>query len=259
MRNIPGFSSKLKDFLIVRRRNFKNLLSSLFEKYFIESEQESPYFPKRMESFGVILKGKSLEQFPRYDKEFKNCFLVNNFDKEIELMGNSLIGMKCVQFVNRLETACMFPENYQKFNIADIQLSKVSAFGDQRLRRVIKYYKSLGLKTHFLPKKLLLFNKEFDKEYAKKYPNTGILAIIYALEMFRPKVFWIIGLDFYQSDYLVRRPHQNPIHVQRAKMKKLNLVEVTANILKRFPSVKVNIVTYYRGFPNLPNVEILRG
>lgn len=252
------FLSKIKDIIRVNRLYFMNLLSSLYERFFVKSEQECPYFSKGMESFAIMLKGKSLELFPKYDQEFENCFLVNNYDEEVELIGNSLLGKKCVQFVNRLETAFMHPKNYQKFNITDIQMNKLSAFGDQMGKRCLKYYKSLGLKTHFLPKQLLQFNKDFGKEYAKKYPNTGILAIIYSLETLRPKTLWIIGLDFYQSDYLVRRPHQNPLDVQQAKMRRINLIEVTANIFRKYPKVKINMISYYQGFPELPNVKILR-
>jgi hypothetical protein len=235
-----------------------DLLTSLYEMCFVRQIQECPYFPKGMDSFSIMLKGKSLEQLPNYDKEFENCFLVNNFDKEIEAIGDSLIGKKCVHFVNRVMTAPLQPENYKRFNITEIQLPKVSAIGDHSLKRAIAHYKHLGLNMHFLPKKLLEFNKrDFGKEYAKKYPNTGIIAIIYALEMLRPKTLWIIGLDFYQSDYLFRRPHQNPIHVQQAKMNRINLVEVTANIFKRYSDVGINMISYYKGFPEVENVRVL--
>ena len=236
-----------------------DLLNLLYEACFVRQVRDCPYFSRGMDDFGIMLKGKSLEQFPRYDKEFENCFLVNNFDKEIELIGNSLIGKNCVHFVNRvMRTTPLQPENYKRLNITEIQLPKVSALGDHSLKQAINHYKSLGLNMHFLPKKLLEFNKkDFSKEYAKKYPNTGILAIIYALEMLRPGTLWIVGLDFYQSDYLFRRPHQSTIDVQRAKMERINLVEVTANIFKRYPDVKIKMVSYYKGFPESASVEIL--
>lgn len=251
--------SRIKKF----RRNAKkyltrDLLSSLYEFLFVDDVHECPYFAAGLESFAVLLKGKSLEQLYKYDKEFEQCFLVNNFDEEIKLIGDSLDGKECVHFVNRLMTAPLQKKHYERFNITKIQLPKVSAVGDRRLKTAVAHYKSLGLKTHFLPKKLLEFNKQhFDEEYAKKYPNTGIVAIIYALEMLRPNTLWIVGLDFYQSDYLVRRPHANPIELQQEKMKRLDMVGVTAKILSRYPDVQINMVSYYKGFPAPPNVEIL--
>lgn len=235
------------------------LLNSLYEAIFVKPVKECPYFPKGLDSFGVMLKGKSLERFPNYDKQFENCFLVNNFDMEIEVIGDSLSGKKCVHFINRTTTAPLRPENYEKLNITDIQLSLVSGLGEKRLKKAIKYYKSLKLKTHFLPKKLLEFNKrDFGKEYARKYPNTGIIAIIYSLEILQPKVLWLIGLDFYQCDYLFKRPKEYVLEHQQEKIKRINLVEVTANIFQRYPSTQINIVSYYKGFPEVQNVKFFR-
>jgi hypothetical protein len=230
-----------------------------YEACFVADQKECPYFPADMDCFAVMLKGKSLEQLPKYADVFNDCFLVNNFDKEMELVGDALAGKKCAHFVNRLMTAPLRPENYKRLSITDVQLSRVSAFDDGRLRRrVIRHYKSLGLATHFLPKRLLEFNKrDFGREYARKYPNTGVLAIIYALEMLRPKTLWIFGLDFYQSDYLVRRTHQYPIELQRRDMEQTNLVQVTANIFAQYSDVKVKMVSYYKGFPDVPNVEMV--
>ena len=242
------------------RKSFRNRLTALHDKFLVKDVDCCPYFDRRLDSFGVVLKGKSLEQFTKYDKEFESCFLVNNFDKEMNAVGDSLEGMNCVHFVNRVVTTTpLQPENYKRLDLTEIQLPKVSAIGDKTLKQAICHYKSLGLKVHYLPKNLLKFNKEFGPEYANKYPNTGILAIIYALEMLRPRTLWVIGLDFYQSDYLFRRPHQSTIAVQRAKMERTNLVEITANIFRRFPDVQINMVTYYEGFPEVPNVKILRG
>ena len=236
-----------------------DFVASLYENYLVQSTKSCPYFSEGMENFGILLKGKSLEQLPQYDKEFENCFLVNNFDKEMSAIDYCLTGKKCVHFVNRVETAYLQPENYRKLNVSDVQLPKVSSIGDKRLQRGIKHYQSLGLKTHFLPKQLLEFNKrDFGKEYMRKYPNTGIIAIIYALEILKPKTLWLVGLDFYQSDYLFRRSHQSPLKVQQEKMGRINLVEVTANIFSRYPDTQINMVSYYDGFDEISNVKIIR-
>ena len=235
-----------------------DMVSSAYEFFFIRSPNKCPYFDRNYKNFGVMLKGKSLEQLPKYANEFKHCFLVNNFDKELSVVGDCLLNKECVQFVNRLHTAYLTAENYKRFNIKDIQLPKVSSFADRALKRVIQHYKSLNLRTHFLPKQLLKFNRQdFGKEYAKKYPNTGIIAIIYALELLAPKTLWIAGLDFYQSDYLARRAHQNPLDVQQAKMERTNLVQVTSNIFRRYPNTQINMISYFKGFPDVPNVTIL--
>jgi len=233
----------------------------LYHKISVKEKKECPYFSIGEKSFGIMLKGKSLECFPNYSKEFEKCFIVNNYDKEIIKIGEYLEGKKCVHFVNRLMTAPLDPENYKKYDIKDVQLTKISDFGDKTLKKANKYYLSLDLETHFLMKNMLKFNKYFDQfgsEYQLKAPNTGFLAIAYALELLRPKTLWVIGLDFYQSDYLVRRPHQSPIDIQRQKMDRINLVEITADLFQQYPETQINFVTYYEGFPNLPNVKIFK-
>ena len=34
-------------------------------------------------AFGIMFKGKSIEIFGKYSKKFNDCFIVNNFDKEM--------------------------------------------------------------------------------------------------------------------------------------------------------------------------------
>jgi hypothetical protein len=233
------------------------LANRLYETFLVRDIRRCAYFEPQIDSFGIILKGKSLERFPDFRDRFERCFLVNNFDKEIEAVGGSLEGKKIVHFVNRLMTAPLKPENYERFNITDVQLSKISRVGDKRLKVAVPHYNSLGLKVHYLPKHLLKFNEFFGAEYAKKFPNTGILAIIYTLQMLRPRNLWIVGLDYYQSDYLFRRPHANPIEVQRAKMARINLVEITADMFRRHPDVRINMVSYYKGFPEVENVRFV--
>jgi len=89
-----------------------DFIASLYENYLVQSTKSCPYFSDEAESFGILLKGKSLELLPKYDKEFKSCFLVNNFDKEMAAIGHCLTEKKCVHFVNRVETAYLQPENW---------------------------------------------------------------------------------------------------------------------------------------------------
>jgi hypothetical protein len=215
-------------------------------------------FPENIENFGVILKGKSLEKIHKVYRNYDRCFIVNNFDKEIELLEEYLINKCTVHFVNRMIVTPLLPSNYRRMGISEVQLSKPSLKGDRTLRRAIRHYKSLGLRFHLLPERLLRFNSDFGPEYANKYPNTGVLAIVYALDIIQPKNLWIVGLDFYQEDYLIGRAHHTPpLTQQQEKMRRTNLINAFIGILKRYPEVNVHIVTYYDGFPKLKNVHIM--
>ena len=261
--NVPHDEQPLARRMACRARGrlfalWRRLLYADIRPMWQPSQEPTYHFQENIEHFGVILKGKSIERIDKVYRNYDDCFIVNNFDKEIELLEKYLIGKNTVHFVNRLMTAPLTPSNYRKLGITDIQLSKVSAKGDDKLKRAIMHYKSLGLRTCFLPRRLLEFNRYFGPEYANKHPNTGVLAICYALDIIRPKNLWIVGLDFYQADYLVRRSHQSPLEDQRAKMDRIDLINVFVDILKRYPDGSVNIVTYYDGFPELANVNILR-
>lgn len=216
-------------------------------------------FQPGVENFGIILKGKSIEKLPKVSKEFEECFIVNNFDKEIEIIGNCLFKKKIVHFSNRsYMTAPLKPENYKKFNIKEVQLYKSSALWNKALLRIIYHYQSLGLRTVFLPKHLLNVSGDlFGLDFAKKFPSTGLLAIYYALEIIKPKNLWIVGLDFYQSDYLVRRDYNTPIGIMRAKMKRTDAPGAVQKWIRKYSNVNFNIVTYFDGFKPERNLKLL--
>jgi len=230
----------------------------IFNAFFNKNYSLKTFCPG-IENFGVILKGKSIEKLPKVSDEFKDCFIVNNFDKEIEIIGNCLLDKNIVHFTNRsFRTAPLKPENYRKLNIREVQLYKSSALWDKRLLYIMYIYQSLGLRTVFLPRQLLsksggLFGSEFEK----KFPSTGLLAILYALEIIKPKNLWIVGLDFYQSDYLVRRDYNTPIEIMRAKMKKTDAPGAVNRWITEYPNVNFNIVTYFDGFETSPNLRLL--
>ena len=216
-------------------------------------------FKPNIENFGVILKGKSIDKLSWVAKEFSNCFIVNNFDKEIELIGEYLLGKNIVHFSNRsFRTAPLTLENYNKFGISEIQLYTSNIFWDKRLLYAVYLYQSMGLRTVFLPKYLLHFSRiMFGQEYEKKFPLTGLSAIIYALEIIKPKNLWIIGLDFYQSDYLVRRNWNTPIEVMRNKIARTAPHSAVNKWIKQYSNVNFTIVTYFDGLIPQKNLKIL--
>lgn len=216
-------------------------------------------FKPNIENFGVVLKGKSIEKLPQVSREFNDCFIVNNFDKEIEIVGDCLMNKNIVHFSNRsFRTAPLKPENYRELNIKEVQLYKSSALWDKRLLYIIYIYQSLGLRTVFLPKNLLRGSGSiFGSEFEKKFPSTGLLAIYYALEIIKPKKLWIVGLDFYQSDYLVRRDYNTPIEIMRAKMKRTDAPGAVKRWIREYGDVSFNIVTYFDGFEPQQNLKLL--
>jgi len=229
-----------------------------FQSVFFNKIYTLNTFKPGIANFGIILKGKSIEKLPQIANEFSDCFIVNNFDPEIEAIGNYLLNKNVVHFASRQMTTPLQSENYKKLNIKEIQLTKSSVLNDRGYLYAISHYHSLGLRTVFLPKEIIRISKNlFGLVFKKKFGNTGLLAIYYVLTVIKPRNLWIVGLDFYQADYLVRRSYNTPIEAQREKMKQIKAVEVVQNWIKEFPNVNFNIATYFDGFEPQHNLNIL--
>ena len=175
------------------------------------------------ENFGILLKGKSLRSVTDYHNNFDACFIINNFERELPEFENILKGKEVVHFINRLPTAPMSYSSYLALNIKKIIFMKPFDIFDFNMLRNYLLYKVLGKEVFFLPQFIQKQDWGFGNEYKKKFPNAGILSLIYVLEVIKPKNLWIFGLDFYHGDYLKRRQHQNPIELQREKFDRLNL------------------------------------
>ena len=220
------------------------------------------YFPKDLDNFGVVLKGSSVKNISDYANKFDHCFMVNNFDRNIENKNSEwqtvsphLKGKSVVHFVNRLTTAPLLKEHYEELNIKHVQLSKMKM--DDALRIVVPYYEDeCELECHFLPEQALKYNDYFDDKfymspgdsnYGTKHPNTGVL-----------KDLWIIGLDFYQSDYLFRRPWQPALDNQQLKMKNTDMIGHFVDVVKRSPDVHFHLITKATNIPEMDNLEIFK-
>ena len=116
----------------------------------------------------------------------------------------------------------------------------------------------MGLNTVFLPKHLLKDTDNiFGPEFPNKFPSTGLLAIFYALEIIKPKNLYIIGLDFYQGDYLVRREWNTPIEIMRNKMENTSSPENVNRWIEQYQNVNFIISTYFDGFKPQRNLKLL--
>ena len=220
-------------------------------------------FPDNLENFGVILKGSSIVRLNEISDRFENCFIVNNIDKnknnknsEYSLVAPLIKNKKIVHFVNRLKTAPLFRKHYEELGIKDIQFSK--ALLDAELTKMKRTYDSFGLTCHRLPESLLSHNDYFSGkgDYETKHPNTGVLSIIYATKIIKPKNLWIIGLDFYEADYLYRRPWHWELENQRNKMKRLDIPGQFAKLVEENPQISFNVISN-ANLPSIKNLNIL--
>ncbi len=217
---------------------------------------ENLYFKNDTSTFGIVLRGKSLDKHPDIHIKYKSCLIVNNFDKEIECFPNYYVKKDAVHLVNRLRTAVCSQETYKKTSIKNVLLSKNKA--DREMKRIIPIYEKLNLHIHFIPEYIINYSKiYFGNKAEGKFPNTGFLGILYICEHYKPKDVWIIGLDFYQCDYLTRRPWQNPLYKQQEKIKKINMIDNFIKLVNNYPNTFFHVVTYYDKLPKIQNLEVL--
>ena len=219
------------------------------------------YFPKGLDSFGVVLKGASVTRLPEVSGEFDHLFIVNNIDRNIDnknsewdVIAPNIEGKEVAHFVNRLPTATLLKKHYEQLGVKEVQFTKSEL--DFDLKGMKRIYESFGLNCNLLPSELLEYNKYFGPEYARKHPNTGLLAIIYAAHILKPKNLYVVGLDFYQNDYLYRRPWQAPLEQQQAKMQRTDMVGHFVDVVKKNSKVNFKLITN-ADVPKVKNLEIL--
>ena len=216
----------------------------------------------RPENFGLLLKGGSLDQLHKYNDKFDQCMIVSDWDDELKVLGNYLLGKEITHFASRSMSSCLTKENYIKYNIKNIQLGQVFRWDHFVLMRSYLHYASmfLDLNVYFLPEKLRKYNDRFGDEYKLKFPNTGVLSIIYTLDILKPKNLWLFGLDFYTTDYYVEQiksPDPRPSSEKYAKIARLGLVDHICELFSEHSETKIFLGTYYKNLPKMDNVEFI--
>ena len=108
-------------------------------------------------------------------------------------------------------------------------------------------YKSFFLNVKTMP---LNFIREvtqgLNSDYKNKFPNTGILSVMYATKFLNVKNIYILGLDFYVADYIYRTKHANPLEIQHKKFKDLDLVNILLNFIENNKNINFYIRSKYQ-------------
>ena len=223
--------------------------------------KECHTFSENIGDFAILLKGASLDKLSSYYKCFNKCFIVSDYNDELECIGSFLEGKDIVHFTNRSKQSTLSKENYIKYKIRNIQTGQVFRWNHFRLIETYFHYKSMGIGLNVLPlpEIMLRYNLIMPQEYHLKFPNTGILSIIYALEIIKPKVLWVFGLDFYSKPYMINQTQGTSLSLagQSDKLERLNLPEFVIESIKDHPETKVMMASYYDSWPTLNNMTLV--
>lgn len=200
-------------------------------------------FSSQPENLGILCRGKSLLGLSEIEKKFEMCYIVNNFNKEIYHFEDILKKKEIIHFVNRLKTAVLKKKTYQKFKINTVQMAAPFKLLDKNFMTSYLIYKFLSLNVKTMSKSFLhKFHFTGKEAYKNKFPNTGILSILYATEVLNVKNVYIIGLDFYSLDYLYRSKFSNPLEIQHQKFLDLNMI----NFFLKYVENKKDTMFYLR-------------
>lgn len=195
---------------------------------------------------GILLRGKSLEKIPLISDKFNDCYLINNFKEELGLFGKYIKGKNIIQFANSMTSSTpLKKDQYKRFNINTIQFSFTKSMYTKK-RDLVKFYNEIGVKN------IRYLDGNYE-DTSRSISNTGVCCIFYVSEFIKPKRIWMAGLEFYHENYLVKKNYSH----QLAKTKKIGLVESFINIVKKYPDIEYNLITYYKKLPKIDNLNIL--
>lgn len=204
-----------------------------------------------MKNFGILLRGQSLKRLDLIYKQFDDCFIVNDFKVELRFCENFLKNKNITHVVNGMKSAALTQRQYKKFNINNIQFAFTKKHLDnkhwkRKIKMVEEYYKSTGLKIEYIP------NKYY--EDTLRIRNTGVVSVLCASEIIKSKNIYIIGLDFYYSDYMVKK--NAPHHLDKSK--EIDLYGSFIKIVEEHPNLQYHVLSNHKNFPKLSNLNIIK-
>jgi len=202
-----------------------------------------------MKNLGILLRGQSLKKLDLIINRFDNCFIVNDFKVELSFCEKLIKGKHITHFVNSMMSASLYEKQYKRLNIKDIQFAFTKKHLNnwkKKIKTVEKHYKSMGFKIEYIP------NKYYEE--GLRIRNTGMVSILYTSEIIKPKNLWIIGLDFYYSNYMVKKNASHHLN----KSKEIDLYGSFIKIVEEHPKINYHLLSCHKKFPKLSNLNIIK-
>ena len=112
------------------------------------------YFRWEIDDFGLLLKGASLDKLHSYSSEFDNCFIVSDYDDELEHIGHLILGKRIAHFTNRSIQAKLSKDNYVNYKINNIHSKNYYTFTLIQCIIIFKFNYEIVRMENFNPKRL---------------------------------------------------------------------------------------------------------
>ena len=196
----------------------------------------------------ILGRGTSLKRLEVYqDIDDKNVAIVNNFNYELGLdyIKDFLKGKSVTQFINRETMSFLKKEYYFDFNIDCILNVLRSEYNDSNIRKTLNRYQ---ISTNYL----LNIMVEYSKDQKGGFPTTGILSIVYSSVVLKAKDVYIIGVDFYDTNY-----NNGRVSKDYQKQKGLVMKEFLTDHIRKTSEVNYVVCTDSNWRVDLPNVEFV--
>jgi hypothetical protein len=196
----------------------------------------------------ILGRGTSLKKLSVYDSiEDQNISIINNFNYELDLdyIKDFLKGRSVTQFINRETASFLKKEHYINFNIKCVLNVLHKEYSKSPIKSI---FEQNNIVTQCLPDSIL----DFSKDGKGGFPTTGILSIIYSTVVLNEKNIYIVGIDFYDTNYnsgRISKDYQN--------QKGLIMKDFLFKHIQKTPDVNYKICTDSNWRVDLPNLEFV--
>jgi|TARA_Y100000590_G_C15489416_1_gene927094 hypothetical protein len=223
-----------------------------------------------MNKVAVLCRGKSLAGIEFLPEDIDLCILVNRFGDELKIskIGSYLRNKNIYQVLSRTPgepDEMIKQKHFSEYNIKKmiqpytIHMKNPRDFGDGNNR----YYSFIDGKFYFCGEKGNPIPAEwlgdhhiphmdnYQERYPHHYPSSGNAAVGYAVFDLNPKEVYVIGMDFYDVDYLADGGPGGPEDSYRMK-------ESLSKIIDSKEEVKFTVITCGDYEKDKDNLEVIK-
>jgi len=191
-------------------------------------------------TFGIIASGKSIKHLPEISNNFDECYIMNNCYKEIDHFKDIFKQKIIHHVVNSMPYEVLSEKYYNEYNIKDVYFMAPET-ERYKYEKSINILDGYGIVWHYLPQK-----------FVKKYKNLSLYAIARACYYHKPDTVYIVGLDFYDGDYMFEKTSK----YLKEKSKRIFMVESFNDIVSKNPEIQFEIYTVSKRVQEAKNLNI---
>ena len=219
----------------------------------------------KVDSIGVMCRGRSLGSIGEYKKHFKNIFIVGQHVRSLSLIGKYVKGANMVRVWGSTydKPSVEVKAMYKEYNIRDIQTYLAPTVSDRKAHKFKKLFKRfsdlaqvfpLPLNFHQRNKRFILKRKYRDRERLH-HPTLGLYGVDLACA-YKPISIHIIGLDFYTvPDFVAEKNH---INIAKNAPRCHGMIEYFKLLCKEESDIQFYLYTCCKTIKSEGNLKVIR-